>query len=124
MVGKLQSVLYNAGEIPPLTLALAAQYGETAHFAKPCGLMDQAACALGGVNRLDFLGNIPEVDRISSSLFAPEYRLLILDTGGSHRDLTADYAAIPADMKAAAAFFGKTRLRDVAEADFLAATEG
>ena len=121
MVGKLQSVLYNSGEIPPLTLALAAQYGETVHFGKPCGLMDQAACALGGVSRLDFLGNIPEAERISSSLFAPEYRLLILDTGGSHRDLTADYAAIPADMKAAAAFFGKTRLRDVAEADFLAA---
>ena len=121
MVGKLQSVLYNAGEIPPFTLALAAQYGETAHFLKPCGLMDQAACALGGVNSLDFLGNIPKAERISSSLFAPEYRLLILDTGGSHRDLTADYAAIPADMKAAAAFFGKARLRDVAEADFLAA---
>ncbi|MBR4702452.1 MAG: galactokinase [Oscillospiraceae bacterium] len=120
MVGKLQSVFHNAGEIPPLTLALAAQYGETAHFLKPCCLMDQAACALGGVNRLDFLGNIPKAERISSSLFAPEYRLLILDTGGSHRDLTSDYAAIPADMKAAASFFGKTRLRDVEEADFLA----
>ncbi len=121
MAGRLQSVLYNAGEIPPLTLALAAQYGETAHFIKPCGLMDQASCALGGVNCLDFLGNIPRVERIDSALFAPEYRLLILDTGGSHRDLTADYAAIPAEMRAAAALFGKTRLRDVAEADFLAA---
>ena len=121
LVGKLQSLLYAGREIPPLTLALAAQYGENVHFGKPCGLMDQCACALGGVSFLDFRGNIPLAERIDSRLFAPEYTLLTLDTGGSHRDLTAEYAAIPAEMGAAAALFGKKRLRDVAEAEFLAA---
>ncbi len=121
LVGKLASALFNGGEIPPLTLALAAQYGENAHFGKPCGLMDECACALGGVSFLDFRDPIPRVETIESALFAPEWRLCIAATGGSHRDLTAEYAAIPAEMKAVAAFFGKGRLRDVSEGDFLAA---
>ena len=121
LVGKLASALYNGGEIPPVTLALAAQYGENAHFGKPCGLMDECACALGGVSFLDFRDPVPRVETIESELFAPEWRLLIAATGGSHRDLTAEYAAIPAEMKAVAAYFGKSRLRDVEEGDFLAA---
>ena len=121
LAGKLVSELFNGGAIPPVTLALAAQYGENAHFGKPCGLMDECACALGGVSYLDFRDPVPRAETIESSLFAPEWRLCTVATGGSHRDLTAEYAAIPAEMKAAAAFFGKSRLRDVEEGAFLAA---
>ncbi len=120
-VGRLVSELFNGGEIPPLTLALAAQYGENVHFGKPCGLMDECACALGGVSFLDFRDPLPAAETIETGLFAPEWTLLLADTGGSHRDLTADYASIPADMKAVAAFLGRERLRDAEEADFLAA---
>jgi galactokinase len=121
LAGRLVSELFNGGEIPPVTQALAAQYGENAHFGKPCGLMDECACALGGVSYLDFRDPTPRVETIESRLFAPQWRLCTVATGGSHRDLTVEYAAIPAEMKAVAAFLGKTRLRDAAEGDFLAA---
>ncbi len=121
LAGRLVSELFNGGEIPPVTLAMAAQYGENAHFGKPCGLMDECVCALGCVSYLDFRDPTPRVETIESSLFAPEWRLCTVATGGSHRDLTAEYASIPAEMKAVAAFLEKTRLRDVAETDFLAA---
>ena len=121
LAGRLVSELFNGGEIPPVTQALAAQYGENAHFGKPCGLMDECACALGGVSYLDFRDPVPRVETIESRLFAPDWRLCTVATGGSHRDLTAEYAAIPAEMKAVAAFLGKTRLRDAEEGDFLAA---
>ncbi len=121
LAGRLVSELFNGGEIPPVTQALAAQYGENAHFGKPCGLMDECACALGGVSYLDFKDPIPRVETIESRLFAPEWRLCTVATGGSHKDLTAEYAAIPAEMKAVAAHFGQSRLRDAAEGDFLAA---
>ena len=121
LAGRLVRELFNGGEIPPVTLALAAQYGENAHFGKPCGLMDECACALGGVSYLDFRDPVPRVETIESRLFAPDWRLCTVATGGSHRDLTAEYAAIPAEMKAVAAFLGKTRLRDAEEGDFLAA---
>ena len=121
LAGRLVSELFNGGAIPPVTLALAAQYGENAHFGKPCGLMDECACALGGVSYLDFRDPVPRVETIESRLFAPQWRLCTVATGGSHRDLTAEYAAIPAEMKAVAAFLGKTRLRDAEEEAFLAA---
>ncbi len=121
LMGRIVSELYCGGQIPPLTLAKAAQYAENVHFGKPCGLMDQCACAFGGVSFIDFRDESPLVETITTTLFAPEYRLLTVDTGGSHQDLTPDYAAIPAEMRAAAAYFGKSRLRDVAEADFRAA---
>lgn len=121
LIGRIVNRLYAADAISALTLAKAAQYAENVHFGKPCGLMDPCACAFGGVSLIDFRDETPAVETIRTSLFAPEYRLLTADTGGSHRNLTADYAAIPAEMRSVAAYFGKTRLRDVPEAAFLAA---
>ena len=44
-----------------------------------------------------------------------------MDTKGSHANLTDDYAAIPAEMKEAAAFFGKEYLHEVTLDEFLSA---
>ncbi|MBR4279214.1 MAG: galactokinase, partial [Clostridia bacterium] len=38
---------YNQGKISPMELAKAGKYAENVFFGKPCGLMDQAACASG-----------------------------------------------------------------------------
>ena len=122
LAGRLVSRLYNGDEIPPAELAEAAQYAENRHFGKPCGRMDQCACAYGGVSFMDFRDPAaPKVETVGDRFFEPDYLLVMVNTGGSHADLTADYAAIPRDMGAAAAFLGKTRLRDVAEGDFLSA---
>lgn len=50
---------------------------------------------------------------------AQQYRLLVVNTGGSHADLTADYAAIPAEMKAVARALGKTVCREITPEDLL-----
>jgi len=119
LVGRIAGDLFNDGAIPPLSLAMAAQYGENAHFGKPCGLMDECACALGGISFMDFRDTPPFVETIDSDLFAPSWRLLAVATGGSHRNLTEEYASIPAEMCSVASFFGKSRLRDVEESDFI-----
>ena len=41
------------------------------------------------------------------------YSLCIVDTQGSHADLTDEYAAIPQEMRRVARFFGQEYLRDV-----------
>jgi galactokinase len=46
------------------------------------------------------------------------YALAVVDTGGSHADLTDEYAAIPQEMRAVAAELGEEVLSDVAEGDF------
>ena len=120
-IGKAVGALYQLDGISPMTLALAAQYAENVHFGKPCGLMDQCACAFGGVTAMCFQNELPEVRPISA---APEdlgYVLYVVQTGGDHRELTADYALITQEMHTAAAFFGAERLCGVNEQELIAA---
>ncbi|MDD3221139.1 MAG: galactokinase [Clostridia bacterium] len=117
LIGTVISGLFNDGRIPKEVLALAGQYSENIYFEKPCGLMDQMACAWGGLIHIDFENpDNPQVTEIEGDF--GEYQLCITDTKGTHKNLTADYEAIPAEMKKVAEYFGKTVLREVKEADF------
>jgi len=120
LIGTIFNHLFNNGEIAPQVIARIGQYAENVFFGKPCGLMDQTACANGGIVTIDF-GNPdePQVEKIDFDFAEQDYRLLVVDTGGSHDDLTADYAAIPEEMKAVARFFGKTVCRELEISDVL-----
>lgn len=122
MIGNIESNLYNNGTVAAVELAKIAQFAENVYFGKPSGLMDQMACALGGIVAIDFKDNTaPVVEKIDFDLTAAGYRLCIVDTGGNHADLTPDYAAVPAEMKAVAAALGGEVLRETDEAALLAA---
>jgi len=116
LFGKIFDNLYCGGKRSALELAQIGQKAENVYFGKPCGLMDQTACASGGAVAIDFrdLQN-PLVKGIGFDPAAAGFALCVVDTRGSHSDLTPDYAAIPSEMKAAAAFFGKTVLRELDE---------
>ena len=121
MVGNILNHLYNDGKVDNKEIAKIAQYSENVYFGKPCGLMDQMACAVGGFVYIDFEDNAnPVVEPIDFSLSGAGYALCIVNTGGNHANLTPDYAAVPAEMKAIAARFGKTVLRGIEEKDILA----
>jgi galactokinase len=114
ILGKIFDSFYNHGKSSALELAQIGQKAENNYFGKPCGLMDQAACAFGGAVAIDFADiDKPVVTQIKFDLTATGYTLCIVDTHGSHADLTPDYAAIPQEMKAVAAFFDKSVLREV-----------
>ena len=116
MIGTIESHLYNNGEVDNVTVAKLAQYAENQFFGKPCGLMDQVACAVGGIVAIDFEDpSAPVITPVPFDMTAAGYRLCIVDTGGNHADLTADYASVPAEMKAVAAVFGKPVLRQLDE---------
>ncbi len=122
MVGTIESHLYNAGAVDLVTISKIAQYAENRFFGKPCGLMDQVACAVGGIVAIDFEDPAaPVIEALPFDMTAAGYHLCIVNTGGNHADLTDDYAAVPAEMKAVAAYFGKPVLREVSEADVIAA---
>ena len=121
MIGNILNHLYNDGKIDNVEIAKLAQYSENVFFGKPCGLMDQVACAAGGIVAIDFADtSAPVIEKVAFDLTAAGYRLCIVDTGGSHADLTDDYAAIPREMKSVAAEFGKKCLRETNEADVMA----
>ena len=120
MIGNIENYLYNGGEISNVELAKLAQWTENRFFGKPCGLMDQLACAVGGIIAIDFENTAaPTIQNMTFDLSAHGYRLCIVRTGGSHADLTDDYAAVPAEMKAVAAALGKTVLREVEQGEVL-----
>lgn len=112
LAGKIFDGLYGGGTLPAIELAKIAQYAENHYYGKPSGLMDQAASASGGAVAIDFGSDEPEIARIEFDPDRRGYALCVVNTRGSHADLTPDYGAIPGEMRSIAAFFGESCLRD------------
>lgn len=120
LLGTIQSGLFNNMEVSPVDIAMIGQYAENVYFGKPCGLMDQIACSVGDFVQIDFkIPGKPQVHKLAYDLASEGYHLCIVDTKGSHANLTDDYAAIPQEMKQVAAFFHKELLGEVTMEDFL-----
>lgn len=116
MIGNILSHIYNDGKVDNVEIAKLAQYAENKFFGKPCGLMDQVACAVGGIVAIDFKDpSAPVIEKVDFDISGAGYNLCIVNTGGNHADLTDDYASVPAEMKAVAAAMGKAVLRDCDE---------
>ena len=119
LIGTILSGLYNDMKVPPVEIAKIGQYAENVYFGKPCGLMDQMACSVGGMIFIDFEDKEnPIVRQVNSDFDKAALSLCIVDTKGSHADLTPDYAAVPAEMNQIAKMMGKEHLREVSKDSF------
>lgn len=116
LVGCMVAHYAEGPEVTPEDLARAAQKAENRFFGKPCGLMDQMACAIGGGVYIDFLEN--KILPIPCDFDSLGLALCLTDTGGSHALATEAYASIPADMTAVAQEFGESFLARVRVSDF------
>lgn len=122
LCGTIFNHLYNNDVLSPVDLAIIGKYSENTYFGKPSGLMDQMACAYGGIIGIDFKDEAqPGITPINYSFADHGYHLVIVDTGGNHADLTPEYAAVPKEMRQVASTFGKNNLREVGEEAFFAA---
>lgn len=114
LIGVILNHLFCGDAVSLVQIAQIGQYAENTFFGKPCGLMDQLASAVGGIVSIDFQNPAsPAVRKLDYDLLSSGHALCIIDSGADHADLTDEYAAIPAEMGAAAACFGKSVLRDV-----------
>ena len=114
LIGAILNQLFNNGKMDPIENAIIGQYSENNYFGKPCGLMDQTACAMGGLITIDFKDpSKPVVKKVNFDFVATGFALVITDTGGNHADLNEEYASLPTDMKAVAAELGAKVLRQV-----------
>ena len=121
LIAAIFNHLYNDGIISHTDEAKIGQYAENVYFGKPSGLMDQMASATGGFVGIDFKDpKRPVITPVEFDFAKTGYALCIVDTGGSHADLTHEYAAIKSEMCAVAEYFGKAVLREVDEAAFIA----
>jgi galactokinase len=114
LIGAVISHLFNDGKLDPIQNAIIGQYSENNFFGKPCGLMDQTACSVGGLVTIDFKDPAnPIVKKVNFDFIATGYSLIITDTGGNHADLNDEYASLPTEMKSVAAQLGAKVLREV-----------
>lgn len=120
MIGNILNHFYNDSKIENSRIAMISRYAENVFFGKPCGLMDQMACAVGGFITIDFASDEdPKLEKLDFDLDAHGYTLCIVNTGGNHTDLTDDYAAIPKEMKKVATCFGRSVLGDITASEII-----
>ena len=119
LISEILNFLYNDEKVTEKEKAVISKYDDNVYFGKPCGLLDQSAISFGGITYLDFRnkGDV-EAKKVNSTLNG--YSLVLIETGGDHKNLTDCYASITEEMKEISEFFGKNRLIEVSEDDFYA----
>jgi len=116
LVGAIINHLFNDGKMSAVENGIIGQWAENNFFGKPCGLMDQTACSVGGLITIDFEDpSKPIVKEVDFDFVSTGFALVITDVGGGHDDAAsqAEYASLPTEMKAVAAVLGAKVLREL-----------
>ena len=122
LIGTIINGLFFDAKVSQPEIAQIGQYAENVFFGKPCGLMDQMASAVGNLVTIDFFDkDNPVIKPVTFDFAACGHALCIIDSGADHADLTDEYAAVPGEIKAVAAQFGKEVLTQIDVKDFYAA---
>ena len=113
LIATILNHLFNAGKLDPVLVAQISQYAENQYFGKPCGLMDQTTCSVGGFVTIDFNDfNHPVVRKLDYDFATSGYSMVIVDTAGDHADLNDEYEALEYEMKSVARALGGQVLRE------------
>lgn len=111
---------FNDGKVDVVTYAHVGKYAENKYWNKGSGLLDQMACAVGGMITIDFKNPLePVIEKIDYDFGAQDHSLIIVQTGKGHADLSAEYSSIPNEMKRVAAVFGKEVCADITEQEVI-----
>ena len=122
LIGTIVNHLFFGGKVSQPEIAMIGQYAENVFFGKPCGLMDQTASAVGGLVTIDFADkDNPDIRPVKFDFASCGHALCIIDSRADHADLTDEYAAVPGELKAICAHFGKDVTTEIDEAEFYAA---
>jgi galactokinase len=79
LIGAIVSHIFNNGKLEAVQNAIIGQYAENVYFGKPCGLMDQTACAVGGLVTIDFKDPLnPIVKKVNFDFVATGFSLVIM----------------------------------------------
>ena len=114
------NTFFNAGKMDTVAYAHIGKYSENHYWNKASGLLDQMACAVGGLITIDFLEpQAPVVEKIDFDFASQNHSLIIVNTGKGHADLSADYSSVPNEMKKVAQFFGKEGCAEIKEQDVI-----
>ncbi len=118
LICEILDFLYNNSCVSAKDKAIISQFSENVYYGKPCGLLDQSAIAFGGLKMIDFCSKDDIiVSDIKNDL--ADYSLILINTGGSHANLSDEYASVPQEMFSVAKALNVTRLIESSYEDFL-----
>lgn len=107
---------FNDNRMDTVAYAHIGKYSENVYWDKASGLLDQMACAVGGLITIDFMEPAaPVVEKIDFDFASRNHSLIIVQTGKGHADLSADYSSVPNEMKKVAEYFGKEVCSEITE---------
>lgn len=107
---------FNESRMNTVAYAHIGKYSENVYWDKASGLLDQMACAVGGLITIDFLEpSVPVVEKINFDFASRDHSLIIVQTGKGHADLSEDYSSVPIEMKKVAEYFGKEVCAEITE---------
>ena len=120
LIGEILNALYNDDKIEKTEIALIGQFAENIYFGKPCGLMDQMGCSVGGIISIDFKNpKSPQIEKVEYDFEKSGYALMIVDAKGDHSSLTGEYAAIREEMNSIAKYFSKEVCRGITKEELI-----
>lgn len=121
LICSMLNTFFNDGKMDVVAYAHIGKYSENRYWNKASGLLDQMACAVGGLITIDFKNpEKPAVEKIDFDFGAQNHSLVIVNTGKGHADLSADYSSVPTEMKKVAEYFGKEVCADITEEEVIA----
>lgn len=107
---------FNDNRMNTVAYAHIGKYSENVYWDKASGLLDQMACAVGGLITIDFMEpSVPVVEKIDFDFASHDHSLIIVQTGKGHADLSEDYSSVPIEMKKVAEYFGKEVCAEITE---------
>ncbi|MEG0564804.1 MAG: galactokinase family protein [Hungatella sp.] len=110
------NTFFNEGRMDTVAYAHIGKFAENRYWNKGSGLLDQMACAVGGLITIDFLEPMtPVVEKIDFDFSSQNHSLIIVNTGKGHADLSEDYSSVPNEMKKVAECFGKEVCAQITE---------
>ncbi len=116
LICSMLNTFFNEGRMDTVAYAHIGKYAENNYWNKASGLLDQMACAVGGLITIDFVNPAePAVEKIDFDFASQNHSLIIVQTGKGHADLSADYSSVPNEMKKVAQYFGKEVLAEITE---------
>ena len=114
------NTFFNDGKMDVVAYAHIGKYAENKYWNKASGLLDQMACAVGGLITIDFKNPAePVVEKIDFDFASQNHSLIIVNTGKGHADLSEDYSSVPNEMKKVAEFFGREVCAEITEEEVL-----
>jgi galactokinase len=117
LICSIVNTFFNDGKISYIDYAKIGQRAENKYWNKASGLMDQLACAIGGMIEFDFEREV-KYESIPFSFQDFGFSMVVINSESNHAMMSDEYSLIPFEMYSIARKMGVEKLAELPEKKF------